>query len=938
MSATTVTNHNMPALNTYNRLTFNGTQLSKSLEKLSSGLRINRAADDAAGLAISEKMRAQIRGLDQATRNAQDGISLVQTAEGALNETHSILQRMRELAVQAANDTYTAEDRSEIQLEIDQLTEEVDRIADTTEFNTKTLLDGSTSAYTSTDKLTTKVFVRDALRQLDQFGQKAAGGGNYKLEITAEAGVNQVQKTDIFKIKHATEIETTKITDATYADGRFSRICFGVTAGAANLGDQNSTLSLTFDFGNGCVYTVSQTDLSTMDDAALEALIESNVSLAGKLCVTSGGDEIVINSKIAGQDFTMTVDLVKTSATAGTFAVSGSNCINTNIAACIAGASVSVSTNNACYGCGQACGETAAPVFYTTQATKNVTTVEMCSAMKAGDYGINTERCHDGAVGAGNMIGGFYSCTGTVMATVSTSFSNTDYNFSTIFKVDSVCQTAETAMVSYMTHAVTQTGCNIDDTAWSTVCVTLNAANSINLGGTLGTIGLTFADVNNVKAGDKLVVNSRAAVADDADSRIELTCSNDGGITYTCFASFTFDKARVDDNDITLKFFQVDNLTGACYDASLKVTTDTFLHTETNAAEFSVDKTTTKDSSVIGTIAGLCTVLRDIDKFWDASGNFILEDPQTITLVQGNGNTATITLSASDTIQDVVNNLNKAISQGLGQGCLNGIGDDDDMFVSYVSSPCTSGLDSVQGTFVIRSAVAGTEGQITVVGSDDVISALSLTTIQKAVNSNYNVTVTNAHTGDVIAKDVKISENLLKGTVQKNVDVQFDSSTGIVTTWDETERDWKLTGGTANTDSTFVHLADNTLVLHIGANQRQDIGMGIGDMGSEALGIDNILVTNNALANEAIGKLDTAINMVSKERAKLGAIQNRLEFTINNLTTTSENLTAAESRIRDVDMAKEMMTFTKYQILVNVGTSMLAQANQLPQQVLNLIR
>lgn len=138
-----IINHNIAALNTYNRLSANNTQTSKSLEKLSSGLRINRAGDDAAGLAISEKMRGQIRGLDQAQRNAQDSISLIQTAEGALTETHSILQRMRELAVQASNDTNTTSDRDEIQKEINQLTDEIDRIANTTEFNTQKLLEGS---------------------------------------------------------------------------------------------------------------------------------------------------------------------------------------------------------------------------------------------------------------------------------------------------------------------------------------------------------------------------------------------------------------------------------------------------------------------------------------------------------------------------------------------------------------------------------------------------------------------------------------------------------------------------------------------------------------------------------------------------------------------------------------------------------------------------
>lgn len=135
--------HNISALNTHRNLTANNAQASKNLEKLSSGYKINRAGDDAAGLAISEKMRGQIRGLDMASKNAQDGISLIQTAEGALNETHAILQRMRELAVQSANDTNTTDDRSKLQDEVNQLAKEINRIANTTEFNTKKLINGN---------------------------------------------------------------------------------------------------------------------------------------------------------------------------------------------------------------------------------------------------------------------------------------------------------------------------------------------------------------------------------------------------------------------------------------------------------------------------------------------------------------------------------------------------------------------------------------------------------------------------------------------------------------------------------------------------------------------------------------------------------------------------------------------------------------------------
>lgn len=138
-----VVQHNLTAMNSNRMLGITTDSQAKSSEKLASGYRVNRAGDDAAGLSISEKMRSQIRGLNKASSNAQDGVSLIQVAEGALNETHSILQRMNELATQAANDTNTTIDRKAIQNEIDQLTSEVDRIRSTTQFNTMNLLDGT---------------------------------------------------------------------------------------------------------------------------------------------------------------------------------------------------------------------------------------------------------------------------------------------------------------------------------------------------------------------------------------------------------------------------------------------------------------------------------------------------------------------------------------------------------------------------------------------------------------------------------------------------------------------------------------------------------------------------------------------------------------------------------------------------------------------------
>ena len=186
-----IINHNMNALNAHRNMNVNNTAAGKSMEKLSSGLRINRAGDDAAGLAISEKMRGQIRGLTQASRNASDGISMIQTAEGALNETQNILQRMRELSVQSSNDTNTAADRQSIQKEIEQLTEEIDRIGNNTEFNTQSLLkgDGSTKLEASgitipemkagTDRTTTEA-------KISIKAGNAAGASTIKFQLNGQ--------------------------------------------------------------------------------------------------------------------------------------------------------------------------------------------------------------------------------------------------------------------------------------------------------------------------------------------------------------------------------------------------------------------------------------------------------------------------------------------------------------------------------------------------------------------------------------------------------------------------------------------------------------------------------------------------------------------------------------------------------------------------------
>ncbi len=770
-------NQNVPALNAYRNMVMTDNRLNKSLERLSSGLRINRAADDAAGLAISEKMRGQIRGLNQAMRNAQDGISLIQTAEGALNETHSILQRMRELSVQAANDTLTSSDRMEIQKEITQLSNEIDRIANTTEFNTKNLLDGTTSALTSTDKLKTKVFMRDGLRVIDQFGQKKVEGGNFQLKIEATPGKAQVQKTDIMRVKH--EVST-------------------------------------------------MTDLNLGSGSGLSAVNSYNDMKVGTYTIqTSGG--------IAS------------------------------------GSTASVRTH--------------AEMQYVQGGTENL---------------IN-------AVGI-------------------TSASNSN-NASVLFEVTGVSGNNITFNIT--SHQYGVDGSYEQHRAEGVTLVASGAAQNVSIGGLTGfTVTMNAPSATNVyTVGDKAVVSVRATAASIEDEVI-IT-----GATTNSIHTYAFDTTDRNNESTQFRFYNVDSSNGRVYDSSLTLEFGTL-------ADHQIAPTFKIEGAGIGDLARKDTSIYDVERFWDASGNFLVENPETITLIQGDGKQTSITIFKTDTIQNITDKLNDAIHVGLEQ---NEISDTVKAnYVQYVApgTKTSDGLFSVEGTFIIQSAVTGKDGEITFVGDDRVINALSLTTIQQSSESLYTVTVKDAHTDETVegANQVKISGNMLIGKVHQNVDVKFDAMANIVV-GAETKGQFQELTFTKDTNEylTYVHIADNSQVFHIGANPLQDIGASIGNMRAESLGVHNILVTNRGAANSAIATIDNAIGKVSSERSKMGALQNRLEHTINNLGVSAENLTAAESRIRDLDFAMEMIEFTRNQIMMQAGTSMLAQANMKPQSVLMLL-
>jgi flagellin len=308
-----IINHNSMASNALRQLNVNSNSQAKSMAKLSSGLRINGAADDAAGLAISEKMKGQIRGLDQASRNAQDGQSMLQTAEGALGQTTDILQRMRELAVQSSNDTNTDQDRQSIQTEMGQLEKEVDRIGNNTQFNTKNLLDGSMGKAVNSN--IANVNTNTALSSTTATGNlltalKDSNGNNLGIQagdtISISYVMNGTNTTNTFTVQATDKIDdiVKKDTDADgkqdAADTNLGAIAFNgaagisTTAGATGTAGAIEGLTITVKDAQGNTRTAATNTLSAFNEttAAQDKRTDGTATL---LIGANGGQSLSID-------------------------------------------------------------------------------------------------------------------------------------------------------------------------------------------------------------------------------------------------------------------------------------------------------------------------------------------------------------------------------------------------------------------------------------------------------------------------------------------------------------------------------------------------------------------------------------------------------------------------------------------------------------------
>ncbi|MBR0075213.1 MAG: flagellin [Synergistaceae bacterium] len=784
-----IMNHDMTAIMGQRIMQRNSLAMRRSLEKLSTGMRTKIPdLDNTAELAIGETMKSRIYGMEKALNNSQDGISLIQTASGALESTQSLLMRMRELSVQAANDVLTQQDRSYIQVEINEIRDEITRIGDTTQFNRKNILSGDSAVLWSTTGKNVKAIIHGGLRSIDNYGQKSNVDGNFKISVRTTAGKAQVQKSDIFRIKH--------------------------------------------------------------DDVLTDKNVNSDV----------GVKDVEISGEIPSGKYNLTLS----------------------------------------QGAGQ-------------------------EAKVTGSFGI----------GGQDEDGNVYKFDDAF--TLETSNGLAD-NASILFEVQNVNSNNGTVTLKATANILTSEGISKRKTL-DNILLT-EGSDSVNLDGLFGSdsLGIKLENSDYVNEGAKF------SVSVSANSQIE----NSIGIDITGTNSETFkgetlhyvlDGNQTGNKEIKFSNFFVNENSQQVTEGTITLTTDNSFRSADVGGRLNPDENTSLSSfeaNYVGKIAGGDTKLRDVDKFWTVDGVFVLDEPRELTLTQGDGKQARIMLYADDTLNDVAKKLNNAVSIGLGQAQYV---DEGAKFVTFVEGS-TKGLESVEGTFVIRSVVAGEQGEIVLSGNEDVLKAFSLNTIQESKENQYDITVSDAHTDNLIAESVKITGNRLVGVIHQNVDVEFDSNFGLNIGWNDSTKNFEFTDTTNGQGSEFIlHLADNTTVLQTGTGEGEDVMLNIGDMRAHALGLDSVNVMSQKSAAKALTIIDSAIDRVSMQQAKLGAAQNRLEHHIGNLTDEMQALIEANSTIMDTDYAKELMEFTRIRILMESNSAMLAQSNALHQQsILSIMR
>ena len=762
--------HNIAAMNSYRNFSANNSALNKNLEKLSTGYKINRAGDDAAGLAISEKMRAQITGLEGATKNAKDGISLIQTAEGALTEVHDMLNRMTTLAEQSANGTYDNDvDRAQLQKEVDALKSEIDRIADSTNFNGLKLLDGSLS-----DKFETTKVLDSAISSITEDAYTARGAS------------------DAFALKESSII-TRPEARTTQQNAKFSINLDGVSFSSAQ---NNDTFTLDIG-GTKLTYKAATADLENLNAATDTGkglqLLATKLAASGKsgTGATDNTDGQANGSDVATFDAKMTTD---------------------------GGAYIKHDDQ-----------------WWKMSASGTTITFEQVSKSAANSEALNPS--YSVSISAKSALSD-----GTETLVVSDQQPN-----------DRV--------------QVTQTGLSTGTSRQAEADIDI--------------------DFSKLKDGDKLIAGDKTYVFAIGKNSQFKTVSGPGEVGI----------------DLTDIFEESADLTDADKQARAMVKTVGVINNGNTGW-------TTGNAGVNGGVGTL--------HFQSKSGfDDVANQTSKATKIGGGTNTDPIDMRT-------VSGIN---AQFYGERSEAAASTSFDLDVTKIKAGDTFTVDGTTFEF--------TDGA-TASGSGNVAIDLSGQGISSGILAGQK--------GDVFEQMKSVMNETLKvskedGSKIEKYAMTMDGNRVTLTSKDDaktTEFENRVSAKLSTpTETTY----GEGLVLQIGdtAESYNKLTVSIEDMHASSLGIGDIDISNQEGAAAALDKIKSAINSVSDTRGNMGALQNRLDHTINNLGVMRENIQNAESQIRDTDVAEEMMTYTKNSILNQSAQAMLAQANQLPQGVLQLL-
>lgn len=898
---------NLAALSAHKNLFSNTGNLSKSVERLSSGLRINTAGDDPSGLAISQRFLTQIKGLEKAQRNAQDAVTYLQTAESSLDETQNVMQRMRELSIQAANGTLTASDRQELQKEIDQLKEEVNVIANSTEFNTKKILDGTGSALWSASSDDVSVVVNGRVRE-----------GNYELEIDAEAGENHVLKSDIFRMTE--DAQGVQNIELNPAQAELERTLDGTTN--ANSG------TLTFNFGTTADYDLAVD--AGADAAEIASLINEDDDLSEYVIAisestVSSNDTLIIRSRQPGEE----------------------------------GNSYSVTSDTV--NCG---GFASTPAIFLTGGEdypSGVTSVSLPDGLPASmdrdnqyEIFVDNEVALNTAGDTAHVAGAYEQSVSSEITAASTAGALADHIVASASAVATANITAQSGS-GYAILEVTQGG-TVDGAGGDEILARVSFDNGktwfntgdLDTGAAVGiTDGNSAFELSALTGGDTINTGDKLLVAlndrdfnnsSHAEIQIDSPFPNGAGDPQQTGPSWSYVSDSLNNESVSVEVGHLDTTSGNISFGDITIEIDQLASDGASLDVRDEDNTVLFDVSGSSGPAYGSTKLWQIDRFYDNEGNFILgESGKAVSIYNAEGDTTEIYIDPEDTIEGVADKIADAVGREKSLGGLGmGTGDSsiDQHIADFVTTTTSESDEAVRGTIIIRSPKMGNRGQLYFSAEENVLNALSLATVKEPENNIMNITVRDAHSGDLIGEEV-VSDSTLKNVIS-GVDVKLNPNLDMDISWDSGIREFVFDSA-AGSVTEMVHIVDNAQSFQIGAYKGQTMESFVGEMTTNALGINEVLVVDQALAQRSMTVLEDAIDKVSSERARIGALINRLGHTIDRISAQNETAVATRSNLMDVDFAKESTSFAKHQLLTQASQAMIAQANQLPQNLLSLI-